>query len=516
MDEKIRVLMVEDSPQDAKLILYSLKRYGFEVQSERVQAAAYMRDRLAKENWDVVLSDYTMPQFSGEAALEVLKQTGLDIPFILVSGRIGEEKAVQLMKSGASDFVMKDNLGRLPSAVEREVREANVRRQRRWAEAELASQRILMETIVNQAVEAILVCDPHGRVIFANPAALRLAQQPDLSSLQSEEAWGRETTLEGGEIPTEEWAIPRALRGEVMVGREVHMRRRDGSTYDVLINGALLKDPENNTIGAVSVLTDITPLRRAEEELRKYATELERSNRELKEFASIASHDLKEPLRKVKVFGDMLVKTHVGSMDDDARDYIVRMINASTRMEEMITGLLTYSRISTRGNPFSPVDLTVVANEVLTDLEVLVAQTRGRVEVSELPTIEADALQMRQLFQNLIGNALKFHHRDRPPSVKVWSESVQVNGDRKSIVCLHVEDNGVGFDEKHTSRIFQPFQRLHGRSEFEGTGMGLAICHKIVDRHHGSIHAASQPGVGSHFTVTLPAYQPVLQEMDGS
>ncbi len=511
---EIRVLMVEDSSTDAKLILYALKRYGLSVQYERVQDAACMRQALLEKNWDAVLSDYTMPQFSGDAALEVLKQTGLDIPFILVSGQVGEETAVSLMKAGASDFVMKDNLGRLPTAIERELREAHVRRQRLRAEAELASQRILMETILHQAAEAILVCDRQGQILFANPAALHLAQQPDLVSLQRESAWGRETLLDGEEIPRDQWAIPRALRGEVMTGREVHMIRQDGSSYDVLINGSPLEDGDGNIIGAVSVLTDITVLHRAEEKLRKYTAELERSNRELKEFASIASHDLQEPLRKVKVLGEMLQKAYQEALDSDGREYITRMINASNRMEEMITGLLAYARISARDNPFSPVDLAKAAQEVLSDLEILVEQTRGRVEVEDLPTIEANPLQMRQLLQNLIGNALKFHLPDAAPVVKVWAEPVSPNDGQKPMICLYVRDNGIGFDEKDLGRLFQPFCRLHGRSEFKGSGMGLAICHKIVDRHNGTITAASQQGQGSTFIVTLPTRQPFSAERE--
>jgi PAS domain S-box-containing protein len=233
--------------------------------------------------------------------------------------------------------------------------------------------------------------------------------------------------------------------------------------------------------------------------------ELARSNEELQQFAFIASHDLQEPLRKITAFGDRLKATCQDALTDKGYDYLQRMQNAAERMQVLIEDLLTLSRITTRAQPFVEVNLTRVTQEVLSDLEIRIAQTEARIEIGELPTIKADPLQMRQLLQNLISNALKFHLDNQPPIVKIYSqksENQQLNSEYCQII---IEDNGIGFEEKYLDRIFNVFQRLHGRTEYEGTGMGLAICRKIVERHQGSITAKSEPGKGASFILTIPS-----------
>jgi light-regulated signal transduction histidine kinase (bacteriophytochrome) len=229
---------------------------------------------------------------------------------------------------------------------------------------------------------------------------------------------------------------------------------------------------------------------------------LEQSNRDLQDFASIASHDLQEPLRKVKSFGDRLTAKFGASLGAEGKDYIERMQAAAQRMQSLIDGLLNYSRVATRARPHVSVDLNGIVREVLTDLETRTEETGGRVELGPLPTLEADPDQMRQLFQNLIGNALKFHGEDKP--------IIHITGlpCSNGVWRVQVKDNGIGFDGKHAEKIFAPFLRLHGRtSQYQGTGMGLAICKKIVERHGGTIAAASKPGEGATFTVTLPMKQ---------
>jgi signal transduction histidine kinase len=239
---------------------------------------------------------------------------------------------------------------------------------------------------------------------------------------------------------------------------------------------------------------------------------LRRSNRELQDFAYVASHDLQEPLRKIQAFGDRLKTKFAPALAEDGRDYLERMQNAASRMQTLINDLLAYSRITTNAQPFVPVDLRQITREVLGDLEVRIEQTQGRVVVGELPTVDADPLQMRQLLQNLIGNALKFNREYTHPIVKVYAQPV--NGaapgpDGNGARCqLFVEDNGIGFDMKYLDRVFGMFQRLHGRDQYEGTGVGLAICRKIAERHGGEITAKSGAGQGATFIVTLPVHHP--------
>jgi signal transduction histidine kinase len=238
---------------------------------------------------------------------------------------------------------------------------------------------------------------------------------------------------------------------------------------------------------------------RAERSMHEYAAELERSNRELQDFANIASHDMQEPLRKILTFSELLRTRYAGQIDERGSDYLIRMDRAANHLHSLINDLLTYSRVTTRAQPFIQVDLNDVARKVLSDLDLKIEESQAQVEVQKLPNLEADPTQMYQLLQNLIGNALKYHAPDRAPRIAIRAASTE-NG----LCRFSVSDNGIGFDEKYLDRIFLPFQRLNPREEYEGTGMGLAICRKIIERHGGSIEVHSTPGEGSTFTISLP------------
>ncbi|SPF49930.1 putative Multi-sensor signal transduction histidine kinase [Syntrophobacter sp. SbD1] len=238
------------------------------------------------------------------------------------------------------------------------------------------------------------------------------------------------------------------------------------------------------------------------EALRLHIARVESINQELQEFAFIASHDLQEPLRKIRTFGDMLKRSNEHSLSEIGKDYLLRMENAAKRMQDLIRDLLKYSRVAS-GPDSCDTNLNAVAEEVAQIFEVRIKQAGGRVEFCDLPEIEADPTQMKQLFQNLIGNGLKFQQNiGVKPLLRIRAEP---HGPDKCRIFF--EDNGIGFDEMFLDRIFAPFKRLHNKSEYAGTGMGLAICRKIVERHGGSITAQSRPGEGSVFMVTLPLKQ---------
>ena len=249
-------------------------------------------------------------------------------------------------------------------------------------------------------------------------------------------------------------------------------------------------------IGFTMSLMDITDLKRTQ-------IRLEQSNRELESFASVASHDLQEPLRKIQTFSERLTSVYAEALGPEGRDYLTRMNNAATRMRKLIDDLLTYSRVSSKAQTHYLVDLSELARGVLGDLESIIEQSGATVTIGPLPTLEASPMQMRQLLQNLLSNALKFRKDDVAPAI-----SLRATVDAETNRCeLQVEDNGIGFEEKYVDRIFNVFQRLHGRGKYEGTGIGLAICRKIAERHGGSIRARSAPGQGATFIVTLPYRQ---------
>jgi PAS domain S-box-containing protein len=232
-------------------------------------------------------------------------------------------------------------------------------------------------------------------------------------------------------------------------------------------------------------------------------TNLQRSNQELQDFAYVASHDLQEPLRKIQAFGNLLEEEYAGQLGE-GRDYLKRMRGAAARMSALIEDILSFSRVTTKARGFTPVDLNQIVAEVLEDLETRIEDVGATVIVSKMPTLDADAMQIRQLLQNLIANALKFHKPEGKPEVKISATTDISQADNKKYCTIIIEDNGVGFDEKYLDRIFAVFQRLHSRDSYEGTGIGLAVCRKIVERHGGTITAKSKPNQGASFIISLP------------
>ncbi len=255
---------------------------------------------------------------------------------------------------------------------------------------------------------------------------------------------------------------------------------------------------------------EISERSRAERALERTNRALSQSNRELQDFAYAASHDLQEPLRKISSFSDLLISEYSDRIDDDGRDYIERIQDASLRMSRLIRDLLSFSRVKTKARPFEHVNLNTIVADVLDDLEMAIEESNGTVDVGDLPSLDADPTQMRQLFQNLISNGLKFHEDGTSPHISVAAELER--SDEETTCRIEIRDNGIGFDAKYLDRIFSPFQRLHGKSDYPGTGIGLAICRRIVERHSGEITAVSAPGDGATFIVRLPCEQEQEEE----
>jgi signal transduction histidine kinase len=291
---------------------------------------------------------------------------------------------------------------------------------------------------------------------------------------------------------------PDILRSKAAVFFELYRQRQEISRQ----RDELSVVAEENTRLLDETRRQAEALRRSRDELeirvRERTAELERRNRELQEFAFVASHDLSEPLRKIQTFGSLLEAKGSSRLTEVEKDYIARMTGAANRMQELLDALLTYPRLGTRGQEFRPTRLDVAARDAAGDLEVFVREAGARVEIEPLPTVNGDPNQLRQLFQNLIANAVKYGRSEVRPLVRIRG------GAQDRTARLLVEDNGIGFDEEYLDKIFQPFQRLHGKNEYSGTGIGLAVCKKIVERHGGTITARSTPGKGSTFIIELP------------
>ena len=290
------------------------------------------------------------------------------------------------------------------------------------------------------------------------------------------------------------------------------IRFADGRCYDVqnklISNGDLL-----------ITFHEITELKQQAKVLKDYADKLEFSNRELQEFAYVASHDLQEPLRKIEAFSDRLRKRYADALDDDGIAYIERMQSASSRLRTLIADLLHYSRITTKAKPFETVDLMEIMDAVMSDLEIVIDSNDAEVRYSGLPAVTGDATQMRQMFQNLVSNAVKFRKPDVAPLVEIFARPLPADsqdGVAASKVEISVRDNGIGFENKYAEQVFKIFHRLHGRSDYEGTGIGLATCRKIMDRHGGEITASSEPGVGTTVKIIIAAGGPAAKEKENA
>jgi len=397
----------------------------------------------------------------------------------------------------------------------------------RRTKIDLGRQLEYTRNITESVGEGLYAMDWQERVMFINPAAERML------GWESKEMLGRDMHemvhfrhADGTAFPKDECPLMSVLKTgkSVRVDDDVFIRK-NGTSFPVAYTSSPTFEGDQ-VVGAVVAFHDISQRKWAEETLRRSNEQLEQlvmertselelsnaqlvaSNRELQDFASVASHDLQEPLRKIQAFGDRLEARAAERLGHEGQDYLRRMRNAAGRMQILISDLLRFSRVTTQAQPFTQVDLSQIAGEVVTDLETRIDASGGRVEVGPLPTIDADATQMRQLIQNLIANALKFRDPDTAPVVRLEAEI-----DGGANVCkLLVRDNGIGFDEKYLDRIFNVFQRLHTRGTYEGTGIGLAVCRKIAERHGGSITAQSAPGKGSTFIVTLPLRRPNSEE----
>ncbi|ELY50215.1 multi-sensor signal transduction histidine kinase [Natronolimnohabitans innermongolicus JCM 12255] len=315
----------------------------------------------------------------------------------------------------------------------------------------------------------------------------------------------------GEPVEPEEWTMAQVLRGEEVTDPNVYeIEAFDGERRIIMEHGRSVRDERGNLTRAVVTLTDIT-------ERREYRRKLEESNVRLEQFAYAASHDLQEPLRMVTSYLQLLEQRYADELDEDAEEFIEFAVDGADRMREMIDGLLTYSRIDTRGEPLEPVTLETVLDETLDNLQVRIEESDAEITTETLPRVEGDASQLRQLFQNLLENAIEYSG-DESPRVRIDAER------RGSEWVVSVSDEGIGIDPEDQERIFEVFERLHSREDHGGTGIGLALCERIVERHGvraseasscstdsrsesvgGDIRVESEPGEGTTFSFTLPA-----------
>jgi PAS domain S-box-containing protein len=369
----------------------------------------------------------------------------------------------------------------------------------------LERREALLQTVLETMGEGVVAASATGEFLVFNRAARELLGSDGDMGPAAVELAEMALHTDPQVWPAGERTLERALRGESIDDLDICLRRgasRDSRWVSVFARPLSLPAGLN---GSMLVLRDVTERRLAQERVTQTARELERSNRELTEFAAVASHDLRAPLRSVTSFVSLIEEDYGDAFTDEGRTYLSRIKAAVARMTGLIDGLLELARVRAKGEPFVPVALGDVAQEVVADLTHGLAESGGTVVIGPLPTVEADRLQMRQLLQNLIGNAIKFRRPGVAPRVEVTAGPAP-RGEAEDVVWeLRVADNGIGLEPAHAEKIFKPFERLHGHASYEGSGLGLAVCARIVERHGGRIRAEGQPGVGTTLIATIPA-----------
>ncbi|WP_019990638.1 PAS domain-containing sensor histidine kinase [Rudanella lutea] len=398
--------------------------------------------------------------------------------------------------------------------------------QQRQAEAALRESEERFRIMADAAPTLVWTCNPDGSFKYMNPQVLAYLGMSEAQFLPSSY-----TDLLH---PDERVSVGQAFRQAIQTLKpytlEHRLRKQDGSYRWFLAQGAPSQYPNGELFAYVGSWIDIHEQKLSAErleqevadrtrELVKLNRALERSNEYLQQFAYVASHDLQEPLRKIQYFGGHVLEQYGQLLPTPAQDLLRRMQNASVRMANLIRDLLAYSKLSTQSlsaqpQNFEPVSLGEVVAEVLTDLELTIQTRNAQIDVGELPTLLADRTQMQQLLSNLMGNALKYTRPDTDPVVQIGSRLVEAHASQlpasltqsdKPYWEIWVADNGIGFGEKYLDKLFQMFGRLHGRSQYEGSGIGLATCKRVAENHNGAITARSEPGQGATFLVYLPA-----------
>lgn len=381
MEEELKVLLLEDVELDAELTEYEMRREGLNFKSRRVETENDFIKNLDDFKPDIILADYSLPSFDGLSALIIARDISPKTPFIIVSGKIGDENAVKLLKLGAKDYVFKHNLNKLVPAIKRALIEKDE-----------------LEELIESREEL-------------KKANAELIQMHD--------------------------------------------------------------------------------------ELKSTINKLKISNAELQQFAYVASHDLQEPLRMVVSFTQLLDSRYKDQLDKDADEFIEFIVEGSHRMKDLIDGLLAFSQLNIQASEFKAVNLQLIIADVMLDLKTYIDENKAQITHENLPKINADYQQIRQLFQNLIANAIKFRSNE-PPRIHISAQ------ESKNTWKIGVSDNGIGINPEHQKRIFEVFKRLHNRKEYPGIGIGLSLCKRIMNIHNGKIWVESEPGKGSTFYFTIP------------
>ncbi|HLO13926.1 MAG TPA: response regulator [Anaerolineales bacterium] len=510
----LRVLVVEDSKEDTELILREIQRGGYTVEFERVETKSAMEEALANRSWDVILSDYSMPRFSAMAALATLMSTGLDIPFLVISGVIGEETAVSALKAGAHDFLVKGKLARLVPAIERELRDAEIRRSHREVELRY---KLLVEHL--PIIAYVSPANEVNNTTYVNPQIQGIMGFTPEEWLADPRFW--QTRLH----PEDRTAVIQNVEQSGLTGKpfdmEYRMLARDGHIVWFHDQAILVHNERGQPLYWQGLKIDITKHQQAEDRIRQLnadlerrvaerTTELERALRAKDEFLANMSHELRTPLNAILGLSESLAEQTAGPLNEKQKKYITTINESGQHLLSLINDILDLAKIESAQIVLNinEVDLKRVCQASLRMIDEL-AYKKGQHVTLELDesirSIWVDERRLKQILVNILSNAVKFTPEN-------GALGLEVRGDQQEKrVMFTVWDHGIGISESDLKRLFQPFVQLDSglAREATGTGLGLTLVAQMARLHGGSVTVESQAGKGSRFTVILP-WEPAL------
>ncbi len=496
--------MVEDEAHDVTLVEHALRQGGFDFCLKRVETQADFQRELARFRPAVILSDHGLPAFDGFSALAIAQKEAPDVPFIFVTGSLGEETTIKALKSGATDFVLKHHLNTLPPAVHRALRQSQFHLERQRAEQALLSSEERYRSLVELSPDALFV-QSNGRIVFINSAGVRL-----LGATKAEDLTGH---FVRDIVHPDSWKCFRErLRSKAGPRRtapfvELSFVRLDGTQVHVEMASAPLTF--GGKAAAQVIAHDVTERKQAEERIQHLNTELERrvnertaelesANKELEAFSYSVSHDLRAPLRHIEGFVEMFMTSQTSPLDAESRHYLETIAESARQMGRLIDDLLTFSRSARTELSKTRFAFAELVQAAIREVEPEAQDRRIEWAVGDLPRVEADPALLRQVMLNLLSNALKYTRPRKEARIEIGSSETDTE------FIFHVRDNGVGFDMKYAPKLFGVFQRLHRAADFEGTGVGLANVRRIIHRHGGRTWAEGELDRGAAFYFSLP------------
>jgi PAS domain S-box-containing protein len=511
---KIRILLIEDNPGDVRLIQEMLKENsGIQFKLGHCDNLSTGLQKLQKENFDILLLDLGLPDSKGLDTLKKVSDQVKEIPIVVLTSLDDKEVGIEAVQEGAQDYLIKGQIGGnlLVPVIQYAI-------ERKKIEKALSAAKRQLEYVIDSSPAVTYICEA-SRNYCAKWISKNVSQQVGYTEqdfLSDPDFWINHIH------PEDRGYVLADLRDVIKKDcfrHEYRFLHKDGDYRWMHDEVRVSRDDYGKPVELIGSWYDITERKRTEDELRKYrehledlvkertaelkktADELARSNADLKEFAYVVSHDLKEPLQAMRGFLMLLEKSYKDKLDEEANKLVKYTIDSARRMQELIKDLLEYSRVGTKkSKEFKPTDCSLILNKVISNLQSAIEESGAKVTNTILPTVMADAMQLSSLFQNLVGNAIKFRGAEAP--------KIHISARRRGDEWLFsVRDNGIGIDPKFTDSIFAVFQRLHSSDEYPGTGIGLAICKKIVERHGGRIWVESQPGKGATFYFTIPEKQ---------